>query len=608
MKKVLYFILTVFLFLTSLIVNAQPKQVKLQLKWWHQFQFAGYYAADIKGFYSNAGLEVSIITGSQHKSPVPEVINGNADFGITGSDLMVNYSEGMPVKVLGAIFQHSPYIIISPTKNNIVSPANFIGKKIMASQNQGIVEIKALALKYGIPLDSIAFLEHTWKNEDLINGHADAMTGYSSVEAYQLLEKGIPVNIIKPVNYGLDFYGDVIFSLKKTVDDRQGYTNRFLEASYKGWEYAMKHPEEIADYILTLPGVKERGVTKQALLFEAAEMKKLILPNLVELGHMSESRWQNILDVYKSLKMVPQNQKLNGFVYNAEKEKEKNYLGTGLLILAGILVIVGFLFSYSLSLKLAVKKRTVQLEKEIIQRKKQEEGLEKLSKELQSSNNEMQQFAYLTSHNLRAPVTNLLSLVKLFDKESLTEKNRTFFEKIEFSTNNFNQMLTDLNEILSARKEDLASTQHILLEEELNKVKLFISETIRENQLLINADFSKAPQVICSHEILHSILLNLITNAIKFKKPDSHPEITFVSEEKGDFIILTVSDKGIGMNLKRNGDKLFNLYQRFHPNIDGKGLGLYLIKTQIEKMGGKITAESEENNGITFRIYFRKIM
>jgi len=102
--------------------------------------------------------------------------------------------------------------------------------------------------------------------------------------------------------------------------------------------------------------------------------------------------------------------------------------------------------------------------------------------------------------------------------------------------------------------------------------------------------------------------LNLITNAIKFKKPDSHPEITFVSEEKGDFIILTVSDKGIGMNLKRNGDKLFNLYQRFHPNIDGKGLGLYLIKTQIEKMGGKITAESEENNGITFRIYFRKIM
>ncbi|HSN60635.1 MAG TPA: ABC transporter substrate-binding protein, partial [Ferruginibacter sp.] len=572
MNKLLSFIISVILLPLTLIVNAQPKQVKLQLKWWHQFQFAGYYAADIKGFYSDAGLNVSILTGNQHKSPVPEVINGYADFGITGSDLLVNYSEGMPVKVLGAIFQHSPYVIISPEKNNILTPADFIGKKIMCSQNQGLVEIKALALKYGIPLDSITFLEHTWKNEDIINGHANAMTGYSSVEIYQLLEKGISVNMVKPVNYGLDFYGDVIFSLKKTVDDRQGYTDQFLEATYKGWEYAMKHPAEIADYILTLPGVKERGVTKQALLFEAAEMKKLVLPDLVEMGHMSESRWQDILDVYKSLKMVPQNQTLKGFVYNSEKEKEKNYLGTGLLILGGILIIVALLFSYSLSLKLAVKKRTLQLEKEIIQRKKHEEGLEKLSKELQYSNSEMQQFAYLISHNLRAPVTNLLSLVKLFDKESLTEKNRTYFDKIAFSTNNFNQMLTDLNEILSARKDEQVGMLQITFEDELNNVKLSISETMRENQLIIHADFSKAPNVYCTPEILQSILLNLITNTIKFKKPGNLPEIKFASEEKGDFIMLTISDKGLGMNLEKHGDKLFNLYQRFHPNIEGKGM------------------------------------
>lgn len=221
MKKLILFSFTFLLLQIPFAVTAQLKEVKLQLKWWHQFQFAGFYAADIKGYYKNAGLKVSIITGSQQKSPVSEVINGNADFGITGSDLIVNFSEGMPVKVLGAIFQHSPYAIISPKKNNILKPSDFIGKKIMCSQNQGFVEIKALALKYGIPLDSVIFLEHTWNNTDLINGHADAMTGYSSVEVFQLMEKGILVNMVKSSNYGLDFYGDVIFSLQKTVDDRQ---------------------------------------------------------------------------------------------------------------------------------------------------------------------------------------------------------------------------------------------------------------------------------------------------------------------------------------------------------------------------------------------------
>ena len=606
MKKLILFSFTFLLLQIPFAVTAQLKEVKLQLKWWHQFQFAGFYAADIKGYYKNAGLKVSIITGSQQKSPVSEVINGNADFGITGSDLIVNFSEGMPVKVLGAIFQHSPYAIISPKKNNILKPSDFIGKKIMCSQNQGFVEIKALALKYGIPLDSVIFLEHTWNNTDLINGHADAMTGYSSVEVFQLMEKGILVNMVKSSNYGLDFYGDVIFSLQKTVDDRQKYTDRFLEASFKGWEYAMKHPQEMADYILTLPGVKERGVSKKALLFEAAEMKNLVLPGILEMGHMSESRWQDILNVYKSLHMVPKNQTLNGFVYNSSKTKEKYFLVIVLLTLGSILIITLLLISYSLSLKLAVKKRTQELEREIIQRKKHEAGLEKISKELQLSNKELQQFAYLTSHNLRAPVSNLLSLVKLFDKESLTEKNSIYFNKIELSTNNFNQMLADLNEIIFARKEEHAALQIISFNDELNKVKISISEVIRETQLILHTDFSQAPTVVCTHDILQSILLNLITNAMKFKKPGSPPELTLISEENENFIVLRVSDKGLGINLKKNKDKLFNLYQRFHPQVEGKGMGLYLIKTQLEKIDGEIMVESEENKGTTFVINFKK--
>ncbi len=601
-------ILYIFLLLFANTVHGQADKIRLQLKWWHQFQFAGYYAASIKGFYKAEGLDVVIKPGKQHLSPVAEVLNGNADYAVTGSELLLNFSEGRPVKVLGAIFQHSPYVIISQFEKNIIAPADLRGKTIMCAQNQGVAELKALALKYGIPLDSINFKEHTWNNKDITNGNADAMTGYSSVEVFQLREKQVSVNMVKPANYGIDFYGDVIFCSEKTLDKNRDITDRFMKATFAGWEYAMQNPNELADYILSLPGVKERGVTKNALLYEAGEMKQLLLPGVVEMGHMTVARWQKILDTYKSLDMVSKDQTLEGFIYNQQKATEENLLESALIFLAVILIVIGMLFTYSISLKRAVKKRTTELEVEIIQRKKQEAGLEKLSYELQVRNNELQQFAYLTSHNLRAPVTNLRSLIKLFDKENLHEKNKLFFDKIEFSVNNFNQMLTDLNEILTARKEEVASYETLDFAVVLQHVLNSISQIAADGGLDVSHDFSKASQVYCSPEVLESVLLNLITNALKYKRPGSKPALFFESDKTKDYIILKATDKGIGINLAKYGNRLFNPYQRLHPHIEGKGLGLYLIKTQVEKTGGKISVESEEHVGTTFIIYFRKNM
>lgn len=430
MKNNIYQVCTLMMMMCSAQVAAQSTQLKLQLKWWHQFQFAGYYAADIKGFYKDNGLDVALIAGDGSHPPVTEVIKGNADFGITGSDIMVNYAKGMPVKVLGAIYQHSPYVIISTKEKNILTPADLIGKRLMGDQEQGWVQIKSLAIKNKIPLDSIKLLKHTWNNNDLVSGYADAMTGYNSVEVYQLQQKGIAINTIVPKEYGIDFYGDVIFSLNKTVENNPELTEKFLKASFKGWDYAMKHPEEIADYILTLPGVKERRVTKEQLLFEAQEMEKLILPSLVEIGHMSEPRWRDILDFYKSLDMIPKTQELEGFIYDFKENSLKNSLRLGLFIIGAVLIIILLLSIYSFNLKKAVKSRTLALENEVVQRRQNEAALEKVSKELQASNNELQQFAYLTSHNLRAPATNISSLLQLFKKEDLSSKNADYFQKL----------------------------------------------------------------------------------------------------------------------------------------------------------------------------------
>lgn len=606
MKKIICQVCMLMMLMCSAQLTAQSTKIKLQLKWWHQFQFAGYYAADIKGFYKDNGLEVTLIPCDASHPPVAEVIKGNADFGITGSDILVNYAKGMPVKVLGAIYQHSPYVIISTKEKNILTPADLIGKKVMGDQEQGWFQIKALAIKNKIPLDSIKLLKHTWNNNDLVNGYADAMTGYNSVEVYQLQQKGIAINTIVPQEYGIDFYGDVIFSLNKTVENNPALTEKFLKASFRGWEYAMKHPEEIANYILTLPGVAERGVTKEQLLFEAREMEKLILPSLVEMGHMSEPRWRDILDFYKSLDMIPKTQELDGFIYDFKENSLQNSLRLGLFIIGAVLVVILLLSIYSFNLKKAVKSRTLALENEVVQRRQNEAALEKVSKELQASNNELQQFAYLTSHNLRAPATNISTLLRLFKKEDLSSKNADYFQKLAHTSANLNEMLDDLNLILSVRKEEPQDMEPLAFEDILQKVKQSISENIEEQGLIINTDFSKAPTVMGTAKILHNTVLNLLTNAIKYKKPKTIPEVYMRTDETKEYIILSVSDKGIGIDLQKYGSKMFHLYQKFNHNVDGKGLGLYLIKTQLEKMDGKIIVESEEGKGATFKVYFRK--
>lgn len=606
MKKIICQVCMLMMLMCSAQLTAQSTKIKLQLKWWHQFQFAGYYAADIKGFYKDNGLEVTLIPCDASHPPVAEVIKGNADFGITGSDILVNYAKGMPVKVLGAIYQHSPYVIISTKEKNILTPADLIGKKVMGDQEQGWFQIKALAIKNKIPLDSIKLLKHTWNNNDLVNGYADAMTGYNSVEVYQLQQKGIAINTIVPQEYGIDFYGDVIFSLNKTVENNPALTEKFLKASFRGWEYAMKHPEEIANYILTLPGVAERGVTKEQLLFEAREMEKLILPSLVEMGHMSEPRWRDILDFYKSLDMIPKTQELDGFIYDFKENSLQNSLRLGLFIIGAVLVVILLLSIYSFNLKKAVKSRTLALENEVVQRRQNEAALEKVSKELQASNNELQQFAYLTSHNLRAPATNISTLLRLFKKEDLSSKNADYFQKLAHTSANLNEMLDDLNLILSVRKEEPQDMEPLAFEDILQKVKQSISENIEEQGLIINTDFSKAPTVMGTAKILHNTVLNLLTNAIKYKKPKTIPEVYMRTDETKEYIILSVSDKGIGIDLLKYGSKMFHLYQKFNHNVDGKGLGLYLIKTQLEKMDGKIIVESEEGKGATFKVYFRK--
>jgi PAS domain S-box-containing protein len=417
----------IFIFISMLAVFnqglAQSTNVTLRLKWWHQFQFAGYYAAQVKGFYKKEGLNVNIIPGDATHAVVDEVLSGNADFSITSSDLIVDFANGKPVVALGAIFQHSPYIIISLPEKKIQSPSDLVGKTVMASEDQGWTELKAVLLKEGIDLKSIRIVDHTWNNTDLIKGKADAMTAYRSVELYQLQQQGLKPSYLMPINYGIDFYGDVLFTSAKYAKQHAETVQQFRRASFLGWEYAMSHKEEIADYILTLPGVKERGVTKTALLAEAQEMDPLILPQLVEIGHMNEGRWQHIYNINKQLGLVQDKTDISEFIYTPPTTLSTALKSISIYVVAAVAFVFIAVIFYGFVVGRAVKRRTKELEHEMNVRRKAEAELQKNEALLNTMINSMNEGVALSTLDGQLLIYNK-ALEKMLGKPPVDSKEK----------------------------------------------------------------------------------------------------------------------------------------------------------------------------------------
>ncbi len=240
-------------------------------------------------------------------------------------------------------------------------------------------------------------------------------------------------------------------------------------------------------------------------------------------------------------------------------------------------------------------------------KKEAERERENLIKELLISNNELKQFSYITTHNLRAPLTNLISICSMLSTESISDtKTLKLIEGFKSSTFHLNETLNDLIGILIIKE----NRDQIIVENDmklvLDKVLSSISIFVEKKNTKIEVDFSEVRTVKFNAAYLESIFLNLLTNALKYSHPNRTPEIKIKTSMNADGSIrLVFSDNGIGMNMKIVKDKIFGLYQKFHSNSDGKGIGLYLIHSEITAMGGSIGVDSEVNVGTTFTITFK---
>jgi len=298
---------------------AQEKQrVTLQLKWTHAFQFAGYYAAKEKGFYDDAGLDVTIKEAQPESDVIGEVLSGKAQFGVGTNSLLLARQNGQPVVVLAVIFQHSPLVILTlQDEKRLKNIHDLVGKKIMFERQSE--ELIAYLQREKISPKDIRFIPHTFDTRDLIDRRVDAISAYVTNETYYLEKDHIPYQVFDPRAAGIDFYGDNLFTSEYMINHHPETVAAFRSASLKGWYYAMTHKEEIADIIFNKYSSKH---PKDFYLHEAREMDEMLKPELVEIGYMNPGRWEHIAGVYKSLGMMRPDFSFEGFLYD-KTTKEK---------------------------------------------------------------------------------------------------------------------------------------------------------------------------------------------------------------------------------------------------------------------------------------------
>lgn len=212
----------------------------------------------------------------------------------------------------------------------------------------------------------------------------------------------------------------------------------------------------------------------------------------------------------------------------------------------------------------------------------------------------LEQFAHLVSHNLRAHSGNIAALVDLIKTVNDETEKQELLGYLQKASGQLMQTIADLNEIVDAGREE--ELRPIELKAQINKIKDALAADIREKSVELCIEVPDDLQIIYKPAYMESILLNLMTNAIKYRHPARQPKIRISAYRKDGYVWLEIADNGIGIDLAKHGKKLFGMYKTFHGNKDAKGIGLYITKNQIEEMGGTITAESQPGEGTTFII------
>lgn len=272
---------------------AEPEQISVRLKWLHQTQFAGIYVADQEGYYAQENLEVTVEPiDLERQVTLDYVLAGENDFAIgAAEEIIIAQSQGHPVRAVATIFKLTPLVYLSPAEAGIKTPSDLVGKTVALSPGQGTYLYEAMMGQLDIDRSQINEIDMSVWGLDCWQT-ADMCAVYATNELVQANYEGIETNVLWPSDYGVPFYGDVIFTTEEFIEQNPDVVERFVRATLKGWQKAIEDPELATNATLQYDPELDKGFQLEAM--------KASIP-LIDtgdgLGLMQEERWQQMHDV-----------------------------------------------------------------------------------------------------------------------------------------------------------------------------------------------------------------------------------------------------------------------------------------------------------------------
>ena len=596
------------IFLNINLYSKDLTKVTIQLSWFDQFQFAGYYMAKEQGFYKDAGLDVQILPFSLGMN-IPKMVNdGDVDFAIGRENLILEKAKYPKIIALAAIFQATPLVLLTTKDSGIDSFNKFENKKLMRTKDDGSeVSIKAMLASSKIDVKSIAQVEHSHNIYDLIDKKVDIISAYTSKAPYILQKEQIKYNIFYPKDYGFDMYSDFLITNIDKYNNDYNIVEKFKKASLKGWEYAYNNIEKSVDIIFEK--YNTQNLSKEELIFEANELKKLSYLNISRLGDMKQEKVQRIYDLYNVMGYINSEFKIDNFIgYDKKSRLEKwlylkfeEHFGLSLLwkILLIIFIIIG-IFVYrqyfiikinkrlknlvnikTNRLKIMNKKLAIRIKKELDKHQEKDRILAQQQKMVA-----MGQMIENIAHQWRQPlsvISTSASGLKLKKQLNILEDEELIksIDKIVDTAKYLSDTIDDFRYFFKPQKDKTKFS----LAKNIEKSLSFLEATLKENSIKVEFDYEDIDIIAYETELIQ-VFINIINNSKDaFIEKKIEDRVIFISIKKfPNRILIEIKDNAGGVE-EDILDKVFEPYFTTKHQYNGTGIGLYMsnqiIKTHL---------------------------
>ncbi len=341
-------------------VSAADK-ITIQLKWYHKYQFAGYYAAQFKGYFEQEGLQVDLIEGGPAVNPQHQLINNQAQYATLGSEVVKSFAVGAPFIIVSSIYQHSPEVLITLESAKVTELSDLRGQAIMLNSDEVAGQIMAMLAQNGLRQGDYQAFKYDGNINLLADQTVAAIYGYISNEPYLLQQMGYPNRVFAPQDYGFDFYGDSLVTTQSELAEHPKRIEMVRRAVIRGWNYALENPQEVIDYILTLESKNPVPYDLNHQLYEAEQTAKLVDATNIPLGNTSADRWAAMFDTFNNYQ-AGQAKFLARYVYDPSVS-DKHWQKKLLVIIAVVLACLAMMYFWNRSLRLKLNRAVEHLDK-----------------------------------------------------------------------------------------------------------------------------------------------------------------------------------------------------------------------------------------------------